>query len=187
VTCVCGIVDRGAVHLGADSIAIAGYTMEVRATPKVVRRDWFVIGCAGSFRAWDVLAYRFAPTPPPASPSFDLHRYMATDFVDELRTVLKAHGVMVVENNAEEVNASLIVGIRGRLFTLDDDLQVGESTTAYAAIGCGRDLALGALYAVGKKGSPRSRLTTALRAAQTFSAGVRAPFRFATLPGPSTR
>jgi hypothetical protein len=168
------------VHLGADSIAIGGYAMDVRTTPKVFRRGWFVIGCAGSFRAWDVIRYRFAPTPPPASPSFDLHRYMATDFVDALRDVLKTHGVMVVENNTEEANLSLLVGIRGRLFTLDEDLQVGESEHAFAAIGCGRDLAMGALYAT--KGAPRARLTTALRASEAFSAGVCAPFRFATLP-----
>jgi ATP-dependent protease HslVU (ClpYQ) peptidase subunit len=180
MTCIAGVVARGAVHLGGDSIAIGGYAMDVRTTPKVWRRGWFVIGCAGSLRAADVLRYRFAPTPPPADPSFDLHRYMATDFVDALRDVLKAHGVLAVENNAEEVQAELLVGARGRLFTIDDDLQVGESEHAFAAIGCGRDLAMGALYAT--KGAPRSRLTKALHAAESFSAGVRAPFRFATLP-----
>lgn len=179
MTCVCGIAERGRVYLGADSIAVGGYSMDVRATPKVFRRGPFVIGCANSLRAADVIRYRFHPLPLPVNPSFNLHRYMATDFVDALRDVLKAHGVMVVENSAEEAPLELVVGVRGRLFTLDDDLQVGESTHDFAAVGCGRDLALGALYA--STGTPRTRLTTALRAAQAFSAGVRAPFRFVTL------
>jgi ATP-dependent protease HslVU (ClpYQ) peptidase subunit len=178
MTCVVGIAERGAVYLGGDSIAVGGYTMDTRATPKVFRHGPFVIGCAGSLRASDVLRYRFAPNAPPKK--FDLHRYMATDFVDAVREVLKAHGVMVVENGAEATPTEFIVGLRGRLFTLDDDLQVGESTHGFAAVGCGRDLALGALYAM-PTGDPRARLTTALRAAQAFSAGVRAPFRFATL------
>lgn len=178
MTCICGIAERGAVYLGADSIAVGGYLMELRTTPKVFRHGPFVIGCAGSLRASDVIRYRFAPNAPP--PKFDLHRYMATDFVDAMRDVLKSHGIMVVENGAEETPTEFVVGLRGRLFTIDDDLQVGESTRGFTAVGCGRDLALGALYAL-QSGDPRARITTALRAAQAFSAGVRAPFRFITL------
>jgi ATP-dependent protease HslVU (ClpYQ) peptidase subunit len=181
VTCVVGLVDRGAVYLGGDSIAVGGYSMDVRATPKVFKHGPFVIGCAGSLRAADVVRYRFSPPLPPDSHTLDLHRYMATDFVDELRTALKSHGVVVVENNAEEAPCDFIVGVRGRLFTIEGDLQVGESTRGYASIGCGREAALGALYALGSKGTPRSRLTAALGAAEAFSAGVRGPFRFAAV------
>jgi ATP-dependent protease HslVU (ClpYQ) peptidase subunit len=125
-----------------------------------------------------VIRYRFDPPPPNGT---DLHRYMATTFVDALRDVVKSHGVAVVENNAEISPAEMLVGVRGRLFTIDDDLHVGESTHGFAAAGCGRDVALGALHALGRKGSPRTRLTAALHAAEAFCAGVRAPFRFATL------
>jgi ATP-dependent protease HslVU (ClpYQ) peptidase subunit len=181
VTCVAGIAERGAVYLGADSIAIGGYAMDVRATPKVFRHGAFLIGCAGSFRVADVIRYRFEP--PPLTRD-DLHRYLATAFVDALRDVLKGHGVAVVENNAEESPAEILVGVRGRLFTIDDDLHVGESCHGFAAVGCGRDLALGALYALGSRGTPRRRLTTALTAAESFSAGVRSPFTFATIRSP---
>ena len=181
MTCVVGIAERGAVFLGADAIAVGGYAMQTRATPKVFRHGPFVIGCANSFRAADVIRYRFEP-PPPYDADDDLHRYMATAFVDALRDALKSHGVTVIENNAEEVPANLLVGIRGRLFVIDDDFHVGESCHAFDAVGCGSDLALGALHALGGTGSPRTRLTKALHAAQAFSAGVRGPFTFVTLP-----
>lgn len=179
MTCVCGIAERGGVYLGADSIAVGGYTMDVRATPKVFRHGPFVIGCANSFRAADVIRYRFEP--PPLPRTADLHRYMASAFVDGLRDALKTHGVTSVDNNAEASPIELLVGVRGQLFTIDDDLHVGASEHRFAAAGCGRDLALGALYALGTNGTPRARLSTALHAAQAFSAGVRAPFRFVTL------
>jgi ATP-dependent protease HslVU (ClpYQ) peptidase subunit len=179
MTCVAGIVERGGVYLGGDSIAVGGYAMEVRAMPKVFRHGPFVIGCAGSFRVADVIRYRFEPPLPDAAS--DLHRYMATVFADTLRDVLKAHGVVNVENNIEEAPAELLVGVRGRLFTVNDDFHVGESVHRFAAVGCGSDLAMGALYALGTRGTPRERLTKALHAAEAFSAGVRAPFRFATL------
>ena len=180
MTCIVGIAEHGNVYLGGDSIAVGGYSMHVRATPKVFRLGAFVIGCANSFRAADVIRYKFEPPPLP-KPGADLHRHMAAVFVDALRDALKSHGASVVENNAEQAPAELLVGVRGRLFAIDDDFHVGESCHDFAAIGCGGDVALGALHALGRSGTPRARLTSALNAAQAFSAGVRGPFNFVTL------
>jgi ATP-dependent protease HslVU (ClpYQ) peptidase subunit len=182
VTCVAGIAERGAVYLGGDAIAVAGYSMHTRDLPKVFTLGPFVIGCANSFRAADVVRYKFAPPTP--QPKDDLHCYMATTFVDALRETYKAHGVAVIENSAEEVPCEMLVGVRGTLFTVEDDFQVGVPRGGIAAVGCGGDVALGALYALGKRGTPKSRLTTALHAAEAFCAGVRAPFSYVTLRRP---
>ena len=65
----------------------------------------------------------------------------------------------------------------GQLFVVESDYQVGVTADSYAAVGCGADIALGALYGTaGSDMPPRKRVTTALRAAERFSAGVRAPF-----------
>lgn len=63
---------------------------------------------------------------------------------------------------------------------VEGDFHIGHPLAGIAAIGCGSDIALGALYALGNKGTPRSRLGTALKAAEAFSAGVRGPFSFVT-------
>ncbi|GAA4716378.1 hypothetical protein [Phytohabitans rumicis] len=45
------------------------------------------------------------------------------------------------------------------------------------AVGCGSDLALGALFATARtRMSPHRRVMVALQAAERFSAGVRGPF-----------
>lgn len=177
MTCVVGTVHKGAVHLAGDSIAIGGYEMHVRDTPKVFKRGPFVIGCAGSFRLADVVRYHMGPVP---VPSGDLHRYMAVDFVESLREACRARGVSEVENNVEGVAGALMVGVHGRLFVVDDDFHVGEPADGFTAIGCGAQVALGALYATPKV-PPRTRLTTALHAAVRHNAGVRGPFHYVSL------
>lgn len=184
MTCVVGLAVNGAVHLGGDSIAIDGYSMEVRSLAKVFRRGAHIIGCAGSFRMADVIRYHFAPpTPPEDGP---LHRYMAVEFVESLREALRARGISSVENNVEDVEGAVMVGVRGSLFVIESDFQVGEPACGYAAIGCGSSVARGALYAT-PTASPRARLTTALSAAEASNAGVRGPFHFVTLRQPAAR
>lgn len=115
MTCVCGIAESGRIHLGGDAIAVGGYSMHVRTTPKVFASGPFVIGCASSFRAADVVRYKFSPPLP--HPTDDLHCYMATVFVDALRDALKTNGVQSVENSVEEVEMSMLIGVGGQLFT----------------------------------------------------------------------
>ena len=57
------------------------------------------------------------------------------------------------------------------------DFQVGELHDPFAAVGCGMDLAHGALYALRDSDlDPESKVRLALEAAERFSAGVRRPF-----------
>ena len=178
MTCIVGLALKGAVHLGGDSIAIDGYSMEVRSTPKVFRRGAFLVGCAGSFRLADVIRYHFSP--PKLPEKGPLHRFMAVDFVEALREACKARGIASIENNVEEVEAAVMVGVQGALFVIESDFHVGQPAPGFAAIGCGGQVALGALHATPAL-KPRARLTTALAAAHAYNAGVRPPFQFVSL------
>lgn len=62
-----------------------------------------------------------------------------------------------------------------RLFNIADDYQVGEAACGYDAVGCGEDIAKGALH-VSLRASPEGRIREALQAAEAHSAGVRGPF-----------
>ncbi len=55
------------------------------------------------------------------------------------------------------------------------DYQVGESHDKYNAVGCGEDLALGALYVTASR-PPKERITLALNAACHHSAGCAGPY-----------
>lgn len=175
MTCIAGIVDKGRVFIGGDSAGVGDYDLVVRADRKVFAIGDYVMGFTTSFRMGQLLAHAFAPPNPP-SDSEDLMRFMVVDFIDVVRKLLKDNGFSKVEDNVES-GGTFLVGVKGRLFHIADDFQVGESTHGFDACGCGAQLALGSLWAMQTRNlHPIEKVRAALAAAETFSAGVRAPF-----------
>jgi hypothetical protein len=122
--------------------------------------------------ARQLLRYTF--TPPTIEPGECLERYMATTFVDAVRFCLKAGG-WAKKDSEHETGGQFLVGIRGRLFRIEDDYQVGEALDGYNAVGCGDDVVKGALFATAGR-PPAERIRTALEAAERWNNGVRGPF-----------
>lgn len=175
MTCIAAVVSDGRVHIGGDSAGVSGFDLVVRRDPKVFLRGEFAFGFTTSFRMGQLIQHSLSVPPPPKKRS-DLQRYMVADFTDALRSALKASGWQRKQEE-QEVGGTLLVGVRGRLFRICDDYQVGESASGFDAVGCGSGYALGALHAsAGLR--PKRRLLLALRAAERWSAGVRGPFRF---------
>lgn len=173
MTCIVGLEEKGKVWLGADSAGVAGYSLTVRADEKVFTDGPFVFGFTSSFRMGQLLRYSFVP--PDHDPRVEIDRYMATTFIDAVRNCLKAGGVARNDMGVETAG-QFLVGYQGNLFFVDYDFQVGRSTETFNAVGCGQDLALGAMFASeGLK--PQKRIEQALSAAAAFSAGVRGPFK----------
>lgn len=172
MTAIVGLVHQGTVYIGGDSAGVSGYSMTVRADSKVFAVGPYLMGFTTSFRMGQLIRYSLAAP----EPDGDLERFMSTAFIDAVRDCLKDGGWAKKENDREE-GGTFLVGVRGRLFTVEDDYQVGVSVDPYAAVGCGDELALGALYATARsRMSPQRRVLTALRAAERYSAGVRGPF-----------
>lgn len=105
--------------------------------------------------------------------------YMSTWFVNAVRSCLKAGGFATVDNGREE-GGCFLVGYRGSLYYFGSDFQVGRAVDGYAAVGCGADIALGALYATDRQ-TPSRRIGVALDAAERFSGGVRGPHTILSL------
>lgn len=176
MTCIVGLVHEGAVWIGGDSAGVAGLSLTVRKDAKVFRNGEFLIGVSASFRVGQLLHHAF--TPPPLGEGADIERYMVTGFVDAVRECLKAGG-HAERDNDNESGGNFLVGVRGRLFRIEEDYQVAETHLPFTAIGCGRDLAKGALLAlrlVGSAKSPRDQVEIALQVAEQQSVGVRGPY-----------
>lgn len=173
MTCIVGLIENGRVWMGGDSAGVSGLDITVRADPKVFRNGHFLIGFTSSFRMGQLLAYKLKV--PAMEPGEDVFRYMVTTVVDAVRECLKEGGYAQRSNDAE-TGGSFLVGFRGRLFSIQSDYQVCESSRGFHAIGCGADYALGSLASTaGQPGEERIR--RALEIAELFSGGVRAPFR----------
>ncbi|MFC7533898.1 hypothetical protein [Actinoplanes sp. GCM10030250] len=172
MTAIVGLLRKGAVYIGGDSAGVSGMNLSVRADTKVFRNGAYLFGFTTSFRMGQLIRYSLAPS----APKGDLDRFMTTTFVDALRDCLKSGGYARKEEE-QEMGGTFLVGVRGRLFVIHDDYQVGKAADGFAAVGCGDQVALGALFATAGRGmKPRARVRLALRAAERFSAGVRGPF-----------
>lgn len=173
MTVIAGVAHRGRVVIGADSAGVADWSITIRKDPKVFHAGPYLIGFTYSFRMGQVLRHVFKPPPPPKRAS-QVERFMVVDFVDALRASLKASGWSKLKEGQEE-GGTFLVGMRGRLFRVDSDYQIGETRAGYDAVGCGGEIACGALFASAAM-KPEARVQFALRAAERHSNGVRGPF-----------
>lgn len=177
MTCIVGLVDKGDVYIGGDSAGVAGLSLAIRADEKVFGNGPFVMGFTSSFRMGQLLRYKFSP---PAQTVYQTDmEYMVTTFIDTARQCFSANGF---GDKEATVGGTFLVGYKGKLYTVEGDYQVGIPATTYDAVGCGSDLALGAMFA-SKGMAPIERIEMALSAASTFSAGVAPPFTILKLAG----
>lgn len=182
MTCIVGIADSGNVYLGADSAGVSGFNTTIRTDVKVFRNGPYVMGFTSSFRMGQLLQYTLkAPVPEDLDDS-ELHGFMCTVFVDEVRDCLKAGG-FAEDDKGQESGGTFLVGVQGHLYEVASDYQVGEREEGYEAIGCGEAYALGSLYSTSGNDAytPVARITLALEAADRYSNGVQGPFHYATL------
>lgn len=162
--------------IGGDSAGVAGLSIVVRTDYKVFANGPYAMGFTSSFRMGQLLRYRLEAPIPTRDDLDDMDRFMATTFVDAVRTTLKDGGFAKIEDNQEE-GGDFLVGIAGRLYAIESDFQMGRSAHGYEALGCGRELALGSLHTSAMyELTPKERAEYALNAAATFSGGVCAPF-----------
>jgi hypothetical protein len=104
---------------------------------------------------------------------------MRTKFIDSVKTAFKEGGYGSIGSSSDEDTGGIfIVGIEGRIFTIDEDFHVGENVVNYMAEGSGGQIALGALYATKNQKNPKLRLKAALEAAATYNMSVCAPFTY---------
>jgi ATP-dependent protease HslVU (ClpYQ) peptidase subunit len=173
MTCIVGFVEGNTVWMGGDSAGTNAWLDQcLYESPKVFKNGEMLIGTSGSARQGDLL--RWALTVPDHDPRTDVHKYMVTTFIDAVRTCFNAGGVAAKNNNVESMEGAFLVGYRGKLFVVYSDYQVRIPKQQFAAVGCGDQIAHGALFASNTFG--RDRAEIALRAAESFSAGVRGPF-----------
>ena len=181
MTCIVGLVDKGDVYIGGDSAGIAGLSISIRTDEKVFGNGPFIMGFTSSFRMGQLLRYKFSP------PAQTVHQgdmeYMVTSFVDACRTCFSQNGFG--DKDATH-GGTFLVGYKGNLYTIEADHQVGQTMRPFNAVGCGSDLALGAMYAT-EGLDPEKRVNLALEAASTFSAGVAGPYVLIKLPGPTKK
>lgn len=178
MTCIIGYVDKGKVYMGSDSAGVGGWTLTRVAQPKVFQVGDFLFGYTTSFRMGYLINFAFTP---PEIGGEDLVKYLNTSFIDAIRKVLKDGGFASKSNEVENGGTFLVGHSSGRLFTVQDDYAVIESNLNFASVGCGSQLALGAMSALQSySGTPFWRIKKSLEIVENLSSGVCGPFHIIT-------
>lgn len=182
MTCIVAITSPdGTITMGADSGAFGDdWSVTVRADPKVFRKGDMLFGFASSFRMGQLLRFRLeVPTPPEGMDPFE---YMATDFVDAVRTCFEDGGYLRKDNERES-GGTFLVGWRGRVYRIESDYQVSMSESSIEALGAGEAYALGSLYSISMLhfDHVHDLIRHALGAARYYCAAVREPWVIETL------
>lgn len=180
MTCIVGLVDtNGHVIIGGDSAGVGGLDISIRTDPKVFQNGPFLMGMCGSFRMGQLLHHTFHPPVHPKG--MDDYKFMVTLVMDAVRECFKKGGYASTYM-AQEIGGCFLMAYNSKLYRIDNDYQVGIPTEGYSAVGCGDQIAHGAMFATQSNRTGEERVKTALQAAAHFSAGVRAPFILIDMP-----
>ena len=186
MTCIVGVVDDDKVIMGGDSAGVAGLHVVTRTDPKVFKNKEYLIGFTSSFRMGQILMFADLPKCEVKKPDA-VYKFMVTKFVPAIRKIFKKEGYLKKTNEVES-GGTFLVAVKGQLFSICGDFQVGAERYSYAAVGCGDEIAYGSLHGTAaadhendlKDECPllggRHRVTLALEAASQFSGGVCPPF-----------
>lgn len=179
MTCVVGLMHKGRVHIGVDSSSIQGWTRRTTNLKKVFRSGPFLLGYTTSFRMGQLLEHHLE-VPKQTDDQTDM-QYLVVEFIERARKLMKDRGYSKVEANAE-TGGQFLIGYRGRLYSVQNDFQVGEMSDGLDAIGSGSDYALGAMKAL-ETLPPTQRIKKALQITAHFNMGVCGPFYVRSIGG----
>ena len=166
MTAIVGVVKDGDVWIGADRQSTAGGSIVEFPRGRVWERKDFIIGVAGDVRTAQILRYGFFP--PEIYGKTDVFKYMAIDFVDDIRDALEENGNLYTRRGRCSMFNEMLVGFRGSLYVIRSDFAVGKITECIA-IGPGGGVATDALVAASNLG-PEERIRAALEAAARHNA-----------------
>ena len=169
MTCIIGIVGKDRVWMAADSIGSNGWNKAHRTDAKLFRNGPFLIGFTSSYRMGQLIRYDFKPP----QPSGDPHRFMVSKFIPGVRKCLKDGGFLTTKDGVDQ-GGEFLVAVGSKIFHIQSDFQVGESSDGFDACGSGSDFALGSLWT--STGTERFRLKLALEAAERYIITVGGPF-----------
>lgn len=190
MSCVAAIIDKDkTIWMGCDSLCSGTYNITL-TSPKIVtkRSDdgmLWMFGVCGSLRIFDILDSMGSP--PPIPKKQDLQRYIRSCLIPEFQKALRNAAIIQKKDGMETMNSTtILLGVSGRLFIINENLAVIEQVEKYAAVGSSTGLALGSLHTTEKlKWNPKKRLTIALEAAGCFDGSVRGPFHILKIKNPA--
>lgn len=192
MTCIAGIVlPDGTVYIGGDAMSSSpthhyGYSV---TNPKVFFLDKpfggstpLLIGITSSWRMAQIIEHNLSV--PADRSDGDPLEYLVESFIEAVREAFKKGGFAEVDKGVEE-GGTFLVGYGGRLFKVQNNYAVMESSEPIDACGSGYNQALAAMHVLAEV-DPEERITRALEATAAYNITVLAPFTVKKLDPPDS-
>lgn len=172
MTCIVGIAKQGTVWLGGDRAATGhGLDRTIIKEPKVFMKEGIGFGVCGLPKVMDALQHAAEL---PAYTGGDPKGYLVSEVVPAVRECLKRLECTEEHNGQQYFHGAMLIGFKGRLFQMECNFQLVESSKGFDAVGSGADAALGSLRS--SKGKPKDRVLESLKVSAENNAGVAPPF-----------
>lgn len=147
MTCIAAYVDdRGVGHMASDSLGTSRVGVNQYKNWKMFVKGDMLIGYTSSYRMGQLLEYSL-DLPKRDVSAQSIQQYMCTDFIEEVRGLLKSHGFTRINANEEEIGTFLVV-VDGSIFKVGSDLSVLEFQDPFGACGSGANHAIAAMAAM---------------------------------------
>lgn len=169
MTCIVALEHEGKIYLGSDSFLGDEASKTTIDRPKRFIKGDLVIGDAGDVRTSQLLEHAIKIRK--IRKNEDIQSYLVKEVSNKLRKAVEKDGIKL-----EDHTATFLIVVRGEVYCLQDDFSVVRSKNKYAAIGIGRDYALGALAALDESVPPMDRVKRALKVTAELCPQVCGPF-----------
>ena len=190
MTTIVGITDGTHVYMAADSGVFTNNVVYSQPHPKTFELvPDMLLGYSGSSRVADLIRGWLRPHGlSKFAPDHDHDHqlsYLAGPFAHQLRELLKEHGALITsvekdDNGKELMDGVMLIGWRGKLYSIHSDFGVIESSDPYHATGAGQEFVYGAMAALSVAHAGGQSLTDclvrALEITEHFSVYTRRPF-----------
>jgi ATP-dependent protease HslVU (ClpYQ) peptidase subunit len=181
MTCIIGLLDKGDIYIGADSIAFSDTNYIIRQDKKVFIKGKFLYAFSLSFRIGQILRYVFEPPFHPHDMS-DM-QYICSLFIDSLIDCLIDKSMIKTEDGVISSDEfEFIVGYNQQIYRIYPDFQVEVSYIDFTSCGCGANYALGAMdnLHLNNRLTPEEKIKKSLETSAKFSI-VKPPFNILKL------
>lgn len=145
MTCIVGIKTKTNVYIGGDTLGSNGFTGGSYVKSKVFKKGKFLFGGCGSYRILQLLEFEL--TIPKIYVDEKTDDYLYSRFVDAVRSCIKSGGALKLKDGVEEMaNCAFLFAYDNRLFTMQGNFSILESTNDYSVTGSGSYHAEASLY-----------------------------------------
>lgn len=184
MTVAVGYIEDHTVYIGVDSYLDVGYQRLHDLGKKIITIGDMIIAGAGWTATLSLIKAHENQLPNVtnlAGREQNESKFLTREFLPKVRQICKESEFSEIEKGSFSINTELLIGWRGKLFTVYGNFAIANKTDLnYAAIGVGGPYALGSMFAVNNEPSrvlaPKDRVLLALVAAGEHCSSVRQPF-----------